>query len=147
MPEIANYVGLFVSALLSATILPGSSEIALLTLLAQGNSDPVILITVATVGNVLGSTINWAMGYYFGRYRDRGWFPLNPRSYDRAIAWYQRYGLWSLLFSWLPIVGDPLTIVAGVLRVDIRWFIPLVTLGKAARYAFIAATYFGWISA
>lgn len=147
MPEIVSYAGLFGSAFLSATLLPGSSEVALLALLAIGRGDPVTLILVATVGNVLGSIVNWAMGRFLAHFRHRPWFPVNPRSYDRAIAWYQRYGLWSLLLSWLPIVGDPLTVVAGALRVDIRWFIALVTLGKAARYAFIAAAFAGWSNA
>ena len=147
MSEIVGYAGLFGSAFLSATLLPGSSEIALLALLAREKSDPLILILVATLGNVLGSIVNWSMGRFLAHFRNRRWFPVNQRSYDRAIAWYQRYGVWSLLFSWVPVVGDPLTVVAGALRVDIRWFITLVTLGKAARYAFIAAAFFGWMKA
>lgn len=147
MPEIFSYAGLFASAFLSATLLPGSSEAALLALLAMGRSDAVTLILVATVGNVLGSVVNWVMGRFLAHFRDRRWFPVNQRSYDLAIAWYGRYGMWSLLLSWLPIVGDPLTVVAGALRVDIRWFLILVTLGKAARYAFIAFAFARWSTA
>ncbi len=147
MPEIVSYAGLFGSAFLSATLLPGSSEAVLLALLAMDRSNPVILVLVATAGNVLGSVVNWVMGRFLAHFRNHPWFPFNQRSYDRAIVWYGRYGVWSLLLSWLPIVGDPLTVVAGALRVDIRWFIALVTLGKAARYAFIAAAFSGWINA
>jgi len=143
MPEFTTYAGLFASAFLSATLLPGSSEAALLLVLAAGKGDPALLIAVATAGNVLGSVVNWLIGRFLAHFRNRRWFPVDQTSYDRAAAWYGRYGLWSLLFAWLPVVGDPLTLVAGVLRVDIRWFVLLVTLGKAARYAFIAAAFIG----
>jgi membrane protein YqaA with SNARE-associated domain len=139
MPEFAAYSALFVSAFLSATLLPGSSEAALVGLLAAGRGDPLALIAVATVGNVLGSVVNWVMGRFFAHFRDRRWFPVNQKSYERAIAWYERFGIWSLLFAWLPVVGDPLTLVAGALRTDIRWFLLLVTAGKLARYLMIGA--------
>jgi membrane protein YqaA with SNARE-associated domain len=141
MTETAVLAGLFASAFLSATLLPGSSEAALLALLARGQSDTVILIAVATAGNVLGSAVNWAMGRFLAHFRDRRWFPIDQRTYDRATAWYGRFGIWSLLLAWVPIIGDPLTVVAGMLRVDWRWFILLVTIGKLGRYLFLAAAF------
>jgi membrane protein YqaA with SNARE-associated domain len=144
MSEAASYLALFASAFLSATLLPGSSEAVLVGLLAAGKGEPATLIAVATAGNVLGSTVNWVIGRFFAHFRDRRWFPVNARSYDRAIAWYGRYGIWSLLFAWLPVVGDPLTLVAGALRTDIRWFLLLVTAGKAARYLLIGAGVYWW---
>ncbi len=147
MPDLAVLAGLFASAFLSATLLPGSSEAALLALLAMGKGDVPTLIAVATVGNVLGSVVNWLMGRFLAHFRDRRWFPIDQRSYDRATAWYGRFGLWSLLFSWVPIIGDPLTVVAGMLRVRLGWFVALVMLGKAARYVFLAAAFATWKSA
>jgi membrane protein YqaA with SNARE-associated domain len=145
MPDAAGPLGLFASALLSATLLPGSSEAALAALLALGRSDPALLVAVATAGNVLGSAVNWAMGRFFAHFSDRRWFPVNAAALARASAWYGRFGVWSLLFAWLPVIGDPLTLAAGVLRVGLWRFLVLVTIGKAARYAFIAMVVAGWI--
>ncbi len=147
MPELGSLLGLFASALLSATLLPGSSEAALVALLAMGESHPALLVAVATAGNVLGSVVNWIMGRFFAHFRDRRWFPVDRRSYDRAVRWYGRMGIWSLLLAWVPVIGDPLTAVAGALRVDIRTFLILVTLGKAGRYIFIALAFTGWSGA
>jgi membrane protein YqaA with SNARE-associated domain len=144
MSEAAAYLSLFASAFLSATLLPGSSEAALIALLASGEGDASLLIAVATAGNVLGSVVNWIIGRFFAHFRDRRWFPVDEQSYDRAVEWYGRYGIWSLLFAWLPVVGDPLTLVAGALRTDIRWFLPLVTVGKGARYLLIGAGFLWW---
>jgi len=144
MSDIAAYIGLFLSAFLSATLLPGSSEAALVALLAADKGSTAALVAVATVGNVLGSCVNWLLGRFFASFRDRRWFPVGPRAYERAIDWYKRYGLWSLLFAWVPVIGDPLTLAAGVLRTDLRWFIPLVTLGKLARYLAIAGGFMWW---
>jgi membrane protein YqaA with SNARE-associated domain len=138
------YAGLFLSALTSATLLPGSSEAALLALLAVGQGDPALLVAVATAGNVLGSFANWVLGRFLSHMRDRPWFPLGPEAYDRATGWFHRFGLWSLLLSWVPVVGDPLTLVAGLLRVRPLPFLLLVSIGKAGRYATILAAFWWW---
>ncbi|MGF7173765.1 YqaA family protein [Azospirillum doebereinerae] len=104
---------------------------------ASGRYDDGLLILVATVGNVGGSAANWALGRYLMHFQDRRWFPASPALVERATRWYQRFGVWSLLLAWVPIIGDPLTLVAGILRVDIRLFLLLVTLGKAGRYAIL----------
>ena len=147
MPDIASYAGLFASAFLSATLLPGSSEAALLALLATGTGDVAILVLVATVGNVLGSVVNWGVGRFLAHLQDRRWFPVSRRAYERAAGWYRRFGVWSLLMAWVPVIGDPLTVVAGALRVGFMKFLVLVTIGKAARYIFLAAAFEGWRSA
>jgi membrane protein YqaA with SNARE-associated domain len=144
MAEVTIYAALFASAFLSATLLPGSSEAALVGLLAAGQGNVALLVAVATAGNVLGSVANWILGRFFSHFRDRRWFPVDRKSFDRAIEWYGRYGVWSLLLAWLPVVGDPLTLVAGALRTDIRWFVLLVMIGKAARYVFLAAAFAWW---
>jgi membrane protein YqaA with SNARE-associated domain len=145
MDGLVLYAGLFVSAFTAATLLPGSSEAVLTGLLVYGRGEPWILIAVATVGNVLGSVVNWLCGRFLSAFRDRRWFPVSPRHYDRATGWYRRYGLWSLLFAWLPLVGDPLTVVAGALRVPLMPFVVLVTIGKLARYLFVAAAALAWL--
>jgi len=135
MADLTAYGGLFLSALVAATLVPAQSELLLVALNASGSYDTAALLLVATAGNVLGSLLNWAAGRYLMHFRDRRWFPVGPRQVERATAWFNRFGVWSLLFAWVPLVGDPLTLVAGILRVDLRLFLLLVTLGKAGRYA------------
>ena len=139
MGDAAAYGGLFLSALVAATLLPAQSELLLAGLSASGSYEVWLLLLVATAGNVLGSAINWALGRYLMHFQDRRWFPVKPRQIEKATAWFQRFGAWSLLFAWLPLVGDPLTLAAGILRVDFRLFLLLVTLGKAGRYAAVVA--------
>ncbi|MBS9718952.1 YqaA family protein [Pseudohalocynthiibacter aestuariivivens] len=147
MTSIAAFAVLFASAFTSATLLPGSSEAMLLTLLAGGSEEVMMLILVATAGNVLGSLVNWFLGRTFSMFRDRKWFPVKEKAYERAEIWYDRYGVWSLLLSWLPVIGDPITVVAGALRVDVLRFLLLVSISKASRYAFIAGVFQKWSGA
>ncbi len=102
-------------------------------------ADVWTLVAVATCGNVLGAIANWMLGRSVVAFRKKPWFPLSPAQYARAEQTFRRYGLWSLLFSWVPIIGDPLTLIAGALRVRFWPFLVLVTIGKAARYALLAA--------
>jgi membrane protein YqaA with SNARE-associated domain len=129
---------LFLSAFLAATILPATSEIALATIVAKGVGAVWLPIAVATAGNTIGAVVNWLLGRFFAGYLDRKWFPLTPKQHERASRWFQRYGVWTLLFAWLPVVGDPLTLVAGLLRVSIWKFLVLVAIGKGARYVLLA---------
>ncbi|WP_372396170.1 YqaA family protein [Azospirillum sp. HJ39] len=134
MSDVAAYGGLFLVALAAATIFPAQSELLLAGLHASGNYHDGLLILVATAGNVAGSTANWALGRYLMHFQDRRWFPVSRRLVERATGWYRRFGKWSLLLAWMPVIGDPLTLVAGILRVDLRLFLLLVTVGKLARY-------------
>jgi membrane protein YqaA with SNARE-associated domain len=135
---------LFGSAFLSATLLPGSSEAVLLGLLASGTGQPALLVTVASLGNIAGATVNWSMGRYFLLFKDRSWFPMKDATNARAQAWFARYGIWSLLLSWVPIIGDPLTLVAGIMRVSIGQFLIFVGVGKVLRYALIVLAWQYW---
>lgn len=139
------YIGLFVSALIAATILPMQSEAVLVGLLTAGDYPVANLLVVATVGNVLGAVINWYLGRFLLRFHDRRWFPVSDRQLARAEIWYRKFGRWSLLGSWLPIVGDPLTIVAGVLREPLVSFLILVTIAKGTRYLLLAAATLAWL--
>ena len=95
----------------------------------------VALFLVATLANTAGSVLNWWLGREVHRFAGRRWFPVSQEQMARAQGWHERYGRWALLLSWLPVVGDPLTVIAGVLRQPLGTFIPLVLLAKGARYA------------
>jgi membrane protein YqaA with SNARE-associated domain len=144
MSDLAVYAGLFLTALGAATILPMQSEAALVALLLAGAQPPWLLVTVASLGNVLGSVISWLLGRGIERFRDRPWFPAKQESLARAQRWYQRYGKWSLLLSAAPIVGDPLTVIAGVLREPLPMFLLLVTISKVVRYLILTAATLNW---
>ena len=134
-----SYLGLALSACIAATLLPMQSEAALVALLALEPRAVYTLVLVASVGNILGSQINWWMGTQLQRWQTRRWFPVTPAQLQRAQLWYQRYGRWSLLLSWMPIIGDPLTLIAGVLREPFWRFTLLVSVAKTARYAVLAS--------
>lgn len=134
MEDPLSLAGLFAVAFAAATILPAQSEVMLGGLLALGKQSPVLLVTVATIGNVLGSVTNWLLGRWIEHYRHRRWFPVNEQALDRASDWYRRWGRWSLLLSWAPIGGDALTTAAGALREPLWSFLLLVTIAKASRY-------------
>jgi len=130
-------IGLFLSALLAATILPFSSEAVLATMLAADLGDAWLLWGVASAGNILGALVNWWLGGYCLHWQDRPWFPFKPNQLDKAHQWFERYGVWSLLLAWVPIIGDPLTFAAGFLRINVLVFLVLVGIGKAGRYAVV----------
>lgn len=133
LPDVAPYVGLALWAFLAATLLPLSSEAGLWAGITQGKLDPIGLFLAATVGNVGGALLNWWLGTRLALY-EGAWSPLKPSTIAAARERFLRWGAWSLLFSWVPVVGDPLTFVAGLLGVPMRIFFPLVAIGKAARY-------------
>ena len=128
------YLTVFSSAFLAATVVPFASEITLVAALAAGGAVHWLL-AVATLGNTLGALVNWALGRLMERFRDRRWFPVDAKQLERAQAWFRRYGVWSLLLAWAPLVGEPLTVIAGAMRVRIVPFLVLVAAGKAVRYA------------
>ncbi len=133
---LIQYLYLFISSFMAATFLPFYSEIYLY-LLIRNEFTPLIVFIVATTGNTLGALVNWSLGKYLLIFRDKKWFYFNQRQIDNSQRWYSRYGIWSLIFSWLPLGGDALTLIAGIMRAPLLKFIFLVALGKGIRYAVV----------
>lgn len=131
---MGGYFGLFASAFLAATILPVYSEAVLVGLTVDGGFDAVLLWTVATLGNTLGSCVNWVLARWFLHWQDKKWFPFKPAQLERGHAWFEKWGVWSLLLSWAPVIGDPITFIAGFLRVHFGLFFVLVLIAKGGRY-------------
>jgi len=143
--NLAAYAGLFGAALAAATILPAQSEAVLVGLLLTDAYSPALLLLVASVGNTTGSAVNWLLGRSVEKFCDKRWFPVDRATLARAQGWYRRYGRWSLLLSWVPLVGDPLTVAAGMMRESFPVFLLLVALAKTGRYVALASVTLGWI--
>jgi membrane protein YqaA with SNARE-associated domain len=131
-----SYIGLFLVAFLAATLIPAYSEILLASLAASGH-DPLMLLLFATSGNTLGSALNWGLGRFMLYFEDRRWFPFKKDKLGIAQRWFQKYGIWSLLMAWAPIVGDALTFIAGIMKVPFPIFILLTGIGKTLRYVIV----------
>lgn len=141
---MSEYVYLFAASFLAATFVPFYSEFAVIGLLALDANRELVLAT-ATLGNTLGAAVNWGLGRFLLHYRDRRWFPVTRKQLARAQVWFQRYGVWSLLLAWLPIGGDALTFVAGIMRVRFDIFFVLTAVGKGARYAVLIYVFEGLV--
>ncbi|MBV1813143.1 DedA family protein [Pseudomonas viridiflava] len=139
MFKLSSYFGLFMAALGAATLLPMQSETVLAGMLLSQAYPAVVLLSVATLGNVLGSILNWLLGRSIIRLRHKRWFPASETQLEKAQRFYVKYGYWSLLLSWVPLIGDPLTLIAGVLREPLWRFVLIVTVAKGARYLVVAA--------
>lgn len=140
------YFSLFFAAFAAATFFPFQSEAVLVGLLAMDTYSVVALLVVATVGNVLGSVVNWFLGLYIETFRYKRWFPFKAATLEKAQVHYHRWGKWSLLMSWAPFIGDPLTLIAGIMRERFWTFVAIVTLAKGGRYIITALLTFGWIN-
>ncbi len=132
-----NLIGLFISAFVSSTLLPGGSEIALVYLAQQGEDPPLLLWLAATSGNTLGGLTSWALGWWINRRYP--WRKLDDAKHQRALERVRRWGSPVLLLSWLPVIGDPLCLVAGWLRIGLLQAALFIALGKGARYAVLLA--------
>jgi len=128
---------LFFLSFLASTLIPVGSEWLLVALLFKGFS-PFPIIVVASAGNFFGSCTSYLLGIYGSRYIEEKLFRMDKRDKERAERFFERFGSWSLLFTWLPVIGDPLCLVAGVLRTGFPKFALLVMIGKVARYALVA---------
>ena len=128
---------LFCAAFGAATLLPLQSEAALVGVLLQDDYPVYIVILMASLGNVLGSCINWYLGLKIEQFKDKTWFPVSAQNMLKAQKIYQKYGYWSLFLSWLPIVGDPITLIAGLLKENFWRFLCIVSVAKFARYLFV----------
>ena len=128
---------LFLSAFGAATLLPLQSEAVLVGLLAQAQYPVWLLVAVASLGNILGSCVNWWLGLKVEQYKNKKWFPVSEQKMLQAQGIYQKYGFWSLLLSWVPIIGDPITLIAGLLKENFVRFVVMVSIAKIGRYLFV----------
>src|SRR5215207_3307147 len=145
MNHLLEYGGLFAAAFLSATVFPFQSEVVLFGMLIAEHYQVWLLVAAASLGNILGSCVNWFLGRFIAHFEARRWFPLSRAQVAKVEGWYHQYGRWSLLLSWVPIIGDPLTIVAGVLREPFPIFLALIVVARTARYIVVAALTLGWM--
>ena len=134
---LLSYFQLLIISFLAATILPFSSEVVLTTMFLSNSFETYLLLIFASIGNILGSITNWYLGKKITIFQDRKWFPVSPGQLSRSQKYFQKYGLWSLLLAWVPIIGDPITLLAGVLKVRFGIFFLLVSISKISRYVFI----------
>lgn len=132
MSDLLSLLSLFASSFLSATLLPGNSEVVLVAMLLSGVSQPWLLVLIATIGNSLGGLTNVILGRFF---------PLREKSrwQEKAVGWLKRYGAATLLLSWMPVIGDLLCLLAGWMRISWGPIIFFLCLGKALRYVLVAA--------
>lgn len=145
MVVLTGYLTLFAVAFGAATLLPLQSESVLVGMLISDAFSIPVLFVVAVTGNVLGSVVSWYLGRSIEHFRHKRWFPVRERDLDRAQATYKRFGRWALLFTWMPIIGDPITLIAGVMREPFWSFLGLVTMAKALRYLALTGLTLGWM--
>ena len=134
---VLGYLQLLLFSFLAATFLPFSSEVILTSMYLSKNFNIFILLIVASTGNISGSLFNWYLGKKILIFKDKKWFPISDDKLKKSEKFFQKYGVWSLLFAWVPIIGDPLTIIAGVLRIKLIVFLIFVSISKISRYIFI----------
>ena len=139
-----SYWILFISAFGAATLLPLQSEAVFLGLVYQAQHSALALLCVASIGNILGSCVNWWLGTQIERFQNRKWFPVSQLQMYKAQNIYQKYGIWSLLLSWMPIIGDPLTLLAGVMRTPFLLFLFIVSIAKTTRYIALYLIFLGF---
>jgi len=132
-----SYFQLLLFSFLAATILPFSSEILLSSMYMTGSFQTINLLVIASLGNISGSIVNWYLGKKINLYQRRKWFPVSSDRLKKSEYYFQKYGLWSLLLSWVPIIGDPITLFAGILNVRFQIFVILVSISKISRYVFV----------
>jgi membrane protein YqaA with SNARE-associated domain len=132
-----EYLTLFFISFFAATVLPVSSEITLFGMLVFGSYSSLLLLIFASFGNILGSCVNWYLGTHFIKFKDMKWFPFSDKQINKSSFWFLKYGYWSLLFAWVPFVGDPLTFASGFLKINFFRFLILVSIGKILRYSLV----------
>ena len=138
MNEASAFLGLFLSSFLAATLLPAQSELGLGYLVINTNFSMALLITIASLGNTAGATINWLLGRGIAGSVARREKIQASKRYVTLIDWYSKYGRWTLLFSWAPFIGDPITVIAGIFKVSLKTFLLIVALAKTSRYILVA---------
>ena len=144
LAHLGAYGGLFIAAFLAATVLPAQSEAGLATLILASPTSVALLVVTASLGNILGSMVNWYLGRGIYSFTGKRWF-LKKTQLSRATSWYRRYCRWSLLLSWIPVIGDPLTVVAGIMREPLLRFLLIVGIAKTGRYIVVALLALQWL--
>ena len=137
MLVILGYLQLLLFSFLAATFLPFSSEVILTSMYLSKIFHTFLLLLVASIGNISGSILNWYLGRKILIFKNKSWFPISNERLNKGQIFFQKYGLWSLLLAWVPIIGDPLTMIAGVFKVNFKIFFILVSISKISRYIFI----------
>ena len=137
MTEASTLLALFLSAFLAATLIPAQSELGLGYLVINTDYSMLLLVTVASLGNTTGAIINWFIGKGIARSVMHSKKMQPSARYRTIIRWYKKYGQWTLLLSWAPILGDPITVFAGIFKVPIKTFLLIVALAKTSRYILI----------
>ena len=132
-----DYLLIFFSAFLAATLLPFYSEVLVVAQYLKTPDTWFQIWAVASMGNTLGAAVNWLLGRYLLHYQERKWFPFKANQIGKAQHWFQKYGVWSLLMAWAPVGGDALTFIAGLMKVRFWTFFTLTFIGKAVRYAVV----------
>jgi len=135
------YSSLFILSFMASTVVPIGSEWLLVSMIMKG-FDPVLTVSTATAGNTLGACTTYGIGIYGSTWVIQKLFRMDEKSQKRAESVYAKYGVWSLLFSWLPLVGDPICFAGGLLRIHFGLFVVLVLAGKLFRYGILAV----WVS-
>ena len=138
MTEASAFISIFLSAFLAATLLPAQSEIGLGYFILYTNHSLSLLIVFASLGNTLGAVVNWMIGCKLTKFVTKLKKIQVSSSHQRVEGWYQKFGQWTLLLSWLPIIGDPITVIAGIFKIPFRKFLLFVALAKTSRYLVIA---------
>lgn len=137
---------LALSAFLAATFLPGTTEVVLTGLILAADIDLWLLVTVASVFNVLGSVVNYAIGRFLERFDGSRLMPVSRHRLEQARRWFDRWGVWALLLSWVPFVGDAFPVLAGYMRVNPWKAFPLIAIGKTTRFVVLGLTVTGGAS-
>ena len=132
-----GYIYLFILSFMASTVIPIGSEWLLISMVMKG-FDPVLAVSTATAGNTLGACTTYGIGIYGSTWVTQKLFRMDENSQKRAEKFYARYGIWSLLFSWLPLVGDSICFAGGLLRIHFGMFVVLVSAGKLFRYGLLA---------
>jgi len=132
---------LFLISFLAATLLPLGSELAVVATAALGEYPLLTLLLVASIGNILGSVSNYWLGRLALRFQDRDWFPVSRAALDKAQGRFAHWGQGVILLSWMPIIGDPITVAAGVMRMNFWRFLILVSLAKSLRYGVVIGAF------
>ena len=130
---LSALAGLFLAAFGAATILPFQSEVVFAAMVYDRTAPLWLLVAVASVGNTLGSVVNYWMGLFVEHWKGSRWFPASEAQLERAQRWYAKWGVWTLLLSWAPF-GDGFTVVAGIMRTNFWLFLALVALAKTGRF-------------